>query len=117
LLSSIGSIVIINGDEAHLRRLALPSSPPISRMYPLHGLASGLHVEHRKPIFRSSILAPMPPPYTFSTHIGAAAARKMRNFHDLAAKLNMDVADLMEQCNARKPPSKAVEGAGARVGY
>jgi len=42
------------------------------------------------------------PPYTFSTHIGAACATKMRTFPDLAEKLKIDVIDLMRQCNG--PP-------------
>jgi hypothetical protein len=37
------------------------------------------------------------PPYTFSTHIGGACAR-----------LNMDVTDLVRQCNGKVPPSKAL---------
>jgi transcriptional regulator with XRE-family HTH domain len=48
------------------------------------------------------------PPYTFSTHIGAACATKMRTFPDLAEKLKMDVTDLMRQCNGKVPPSKAL---------
>jgi hypothetical protein len=51
---------------------------------------------------------PGPKLYTFSTHIGAAAARRMRNFHDLAQKLKMPVDDVMEQCNTKKPPSRAL---------
>jgi hypothetical protein len=55
----------------------------------------------------------MPPPklYEFSTHSGAACARQMVNFQQLADKLKMDATDLMHQCNAKAPPSKApVEG-------
>ena len=48
------------------------------------------------------------PPYTFSTHIGAACAKNMRTFPDLAEKLKMDVTDLMRQCNGKVPPSKAL---------
>ena len=32
----------------------------------------------------------------------------MRTFVDLAEKLKMDVTDLMRQCNAKAPPSKAL---------
>ena len=48
------------------------------------------------------------PPYTFSTHIGAACARQMRTFQDLAEKLKMPVEDLMRQCNGKVSPSKAL---------
>ena len=47
-------------------------------------------------------------PYTFSTHIGAACAKQFRTFADLAEKLNMDVTDLMRQCNGKVSPSKAL---------
>jgi hypothetical protein len=43
------------------------------------------------------ILLGMPPPYSFSTHIGAACAKQFRTF-----------ADLMRQCNGKTPPSKAL---------
>jgi transcriptional regulator with XRE-family HTH domain len=46
--------------------------------------------------------------YSFSTHIGAACAKQFRTFPDLAEKLGMDVTDLMRQCNAKAPPSKAL---------
>ena len=46
------------------------------------------------------------PPYQFSTHIGAACARQMKTFHDLAEKLKMPVEDVMRQCNGKTPPSK-----------
>ena len=48
------------------------------------------------------------PPYTFSTHIGAACPRQMRTFVDLAEKLKMDITVLMKQCNGKAPPSKAL---------
>jgi transcriptional regulator with XRE-family HTH domain len=48
------------------------------------------------------------PPYEFFTHIGAACARQMRTFPDLAEKLKIDVIDLMRQCNGKVPPSKAL---------
>ena len=48
------------------------------------------------------------PPYEFSTQIGAACARKMRTFVDLAEKLKMPVEDLMRQCNGKVSPSKAL---------
>jgi ribosome-binding protein aMBF1 (putative translation factor) len=51
---------------------------------------------------------PEPKLYQFSTHIGAACAKQMRTFADLAEKLKMDVTDLMRQCNAKAPPSKAL---------
>jgi hypothetical protein len=41
------------------------------------------------------------PPYTFSTHIGAACAKQMLTFEDLAEKLKMPVEDLMRQCNGK----------------
>jgi ribosome-binding protein aMBF1 (putative translation factor) len=46
--------------------------------------------------------------YQFSTHIGSACAKQMRTYADLAEKLKMDVTDLMRQCNAKAPPSKAL---------
>jgi ribosome-binding protein aMBF1 (putative translation factor) len=51
---------------------------------------------------------PEPKLYSFSTHIGAACAKQFRTFQDLADKLKMDVADLMRQCNAKAPPSRAL---------
>ena len=48
------------------------------------------------------------PPYTSSTHIGAACAKQHRTFADLAEKLRMPVEDLMRQCNGKVSPSKAV---------
>jgi transcriptional regulator with XRE-family HTH domain len=48
------------------------------------------------------------PPYTFSTHIGAACATQFRTFADLAEKLKIDVTDLMRQCNGKVPPSNAL---------
>jgi ribosome-binding protein aMBF1 (putative translation factor) len=51
---------------------------------------------------------PEPKLYQFSTHIGAACASQFRTFQDLAEKLKMDVTDLMRQCNAKAPPSKAL---------
>ena len=48
------------------------------------------------------------PPYEFSTHIGAACARRMKTFHDLAEKLKMDVTDLMRRCNGKFSPSKSL---------
>jgi hypothetical protein len=51
---------------------------------------------------------PEPKLYSFSTHIGAACAKQFRRFADLAEKLGMDVTDLMLQCNAKAPPSKAL---------
>ncbi len=41
---------------------------------------------------------PEPKLYQFSTHIGAACARKMVSSPDLAEKLGMDVTDPMRQC-------------------
>ena len=48
------------------------------------------------------------PPYQFSTQIGAACAKQVRKFYDLAEKLKMDVTDLMRQCNGKVSPSKAL---------
>ncbi len=48
------------------------------------------------------------PPYMLSTHIGAACAKQMRTFQDLAEKLKMSVEDLMGQCNSKVSPSKAL---------
>jgi transcriptional regulator with XRE-family HTH domain len=47
--------------------------------------------------------------YGFSAFIiGAAYAKQIPTFADLAEKLEMDVRDLMRQCNAKAPPSKAL---------
>jgi ribosome-binding protein aMBF1 (putative translation factor) len=51
---------------------------------------------------------PEPKLYAFSTHIGTACAKQFRTFPDLAEKLNMPVTDLMRQCNAKAPPSRAL---------
>jgi ribosome-binding protein aMBF1 (putative translation factor) len=51
---------------------------------------------------------PEPKLYEFSTHIGSACARKMVTFQQLSEKLKLDVTDLMRQCNAKAPPSKAL---------
>jgi hypothetical protein len=51
---------------------------------------------------------PQPKLYDFSTHIGAACTRQMVSFVDLADRLKMDGTDLMRQCNAKTPPSKAL---------
>jgi transcriptional regulator with XRE-family HTH domain len=57
------------------------------------------------------------PPYTFSMHIGAACSGQMRTFADLADKLDMDVIDLMRQCNGEVSPSKAlVKGLAKELG-
>jgi ribosome-binding protein aMBF1 (putative translation factor) len=57
------------------------------------------------------------PPYTFSTHIGAACAQQSRTFVDLAEKLKMDVSDLMRQCNGKVSPSKSlVKGLAKELG-
>jgi hypothetical protein len=89
------------------------SDPPInhSTSRRLSDLVLGLQfLGGLKPLFApaAAILPSMPPPYTFSIHIGSAAARKMGNFQDLAAKLNMPVEDLMRQSNGHAPPSKAL---------
>jgi hypothetical protein len=50
-------------------------------------------------------------PHTFSTYIGKACAKQFRTFADLAEKLNMDLTELMRQCNGKVSPPKAlVEG-------
>ena len=48
------------------------------------------------------------PPYTFSTHIGAACNKQSRTSIDLAEKLKMDLTDLMRQCNGQASTSKAL---------
>jgi hypothetical protein len=60
----------------------------------------------------------MPPPYPFSTHVSAAAARKMITFHDFAERLHMDVVELMKRANAKIPPTRAlVQRLGQGAGY
>ena len=49
-----------------------------------------------------------PPRYQFSTHIGTACNKHTRTCVDLAEKLKMPVNELMSQCNAHAPPSKAL---------
>jgi transcriptional regulator with XRE-family HTH domain len=51
---------------------------------------------------------PQPKLYSFTTHIGAACARKMVSFSELAERLKMDVHQLMREVNAKAPPSKAL---------
>jgi hypothetical protein len=51
---------------------------------------------------------PEPKLYSFSTHIGAACARTMVSFSDLADRLKMDVHQSMREVNAKAPPSKAL---------
>ena len=51
---------------------------------------------------------PEPKLYDWSVTIGTACTRRMVKFVDLAEKLKMDVVDLMRQCNAKAPPSKAL---------
>jgi hypothetical protein len=52
---------------------------------------------------------PQPMLYQFSAFIiGAAYAKQIPTFADLAEKVGMDVHDLMQQCNAKAPPSKAL---------
>jgi transcriptional regulator with XRE-family HTH domain len=52
---------------------------------------------------------PQPMLYQFSAFIiGAAYAKQIPTFADLAEKLGMDVTDLRRQCNAKAPPSKAM---------
>jgi ribosome-binding protein aMBF1 (putative translation factor) len=51
---------------------------------------------------------PEPKLYQFSVAVGSACAKQFKTFADLAEKLNMDVTDLMRQCNAKAPPSKAL---------
>jgi ribosome-binding protein aMBF1 (putative translation factor) len=57
---------------------------------------------------------PEPKLHSFSTTIGAACAKQMRTFVDLAEKLKMDVTDLMRHCNAKVPPSKVLVKGVAR---
>jgi hypothetical protein len=58
----------------------------------------------------SGRLAAVPEPklYSFPPHIGAACARQFRTFVDLAEALKMDVHELMRQCNAKTPPTRAL---------
>ena len=51
---------------------------------------------------------PEPKLYQFSTFVGTACTKQSSTFVDLAEKLKMDVVDLMRQCNAHAPPSKAL---------
>jgi hypothetical protein len=51
---------------------------------------------------------PEPKLYSFSTHIGAACARKMVPFFELADRLRMDVHQLMREVNAKAAPSKSL---------
>jgi hypothetical protein len=46
----------------------------------------------------------MPPAYSFSTHIGAAAAKQVRSFHDLADKLKMPVDHPMPRLQFPETP-------------
>jgi hypothetical protein len=57
-----------------------------------------------------AILHAMPEPklYPWSTVIGTACNQKSRSFQDLAEKLKMDVHQLVRECNAKVPPSKAL---------
>jgi hypothetical protein len=55
--------------------------------------------------------------YSFSTVIGESCARQFITFQDLAAKLKMDVVQLMRQCNAKVPPSRPlVKGVARELG-
>jgi hypothetical protein len=77
----------------------------------LPGLGSDLSwVGESEPSFLPVYTAAMPEPklYSFSTHVGAACAKQFRTFQDLAEKLKMDVHDLMRQCNAHAPPTRAL---------
>lgn len=57
------------------------------------------------------------PPYVFSTHIGAACARQFRTYTDLAERLEMDITDVIRQCNGKASPSKAlVKGLAKELG-
>jgi transcriptional regulator with XRE-family HTH domain len=51
---------------------------------------------------------PDPKLYAFSTYIGNVCNQQMLTFADLAEKLKMDVHQLMSECNAKAPPSKAL---------
>jgi hypothetical protein len=51
---------------------------------------------------------PAPKLYEFSTRIGASCAKQFISFQNLADNLKMDVQDLMRQCNAKKPPTRAL---------
>jgi hypothetical protein len=51
---------------------------------------------------------PEPKLYQFSVTIGTACNRRSRTFVDLAAKLKIDVHQLVRECNGHAPPSKAI---------
>jgi hypothetical protein len=59
---------------------------------------------------------PEPKLYQFSVAIGSACAKQFKTFADLSEKLNMDLTDLMRQCNGktrhRKPGQGPVQGTG-----
>jgi hypothetical protein len=46
---------------------------------------------------------PEPKLHSLSTHIGSACAKQFKTFADLSEKLNMDLTDLMRQCNGKAP--------------
>jgi hypothetical protein len=52
--------------------------------------------------------AAMPRPYTFSIRIGSSCDRQVRNFFDLANALNVQVREVVLQCNGYAPPSKVL---------
>jgi hypothetical protein len=64
----------------------------------------------------SILLGIMPEPklYAFSTTIGTACNQKSRTFQDLAERLKLGVHQLMKECNAKVPPSKALVKSLAR---
>jgi hypothetical protein len=41
-------------------------------------------------------------------YIGSACAKQFRTLPDLPEKSKMDVVDVMRQCNAKVPPSRAL---------
>jgi hypothetical protein len=60
---------------------------------------------------------PRPKLYQFSVTIGESCARQFITFQDLAQRLNVDVVQLMKECNAKVPPSKAlVKGVAKELG-
>jgi hypothetical protein len=82
-------------------------SPPQTKNH-YHALAPARTPVRAGAVF--CITAAMPQsPYIFSAIIiGAAYATQIPTFADLAEKLGMDVRDLMRQCNAKAPPSRAL---------
>jgi hypothetical protein len=84
------------------------------------GLQSSLGDGLEPFLFAPTVILPtMPQPklYQFSVTIGESCARQFITFQDLAAKLKMDVVQLMRECNAKVPPSRPlVKGVAKQLG-